>query len=373
MAGTSAREVITETITRSTTVTMGGETVTVTAPGAKETVTVTNTVTKTLTPPSELEQKYEAAKKEGSLVIYGSVDAEDFVHVKDGFTQKYPGIEITYVRGSPSEVYERFKSEVAANKPTADMLIISLPTILQLKLEGVFERYRSAELLEYPGNFFDADGFWSPVLMLPVSSVANTQLVSNVPTKIDNVLNTANKGKIIMHDLTQGTASTQMWGQMRKIIGEARWTEILERLAGLEPVLSSSLSGVTQAVRDGRYPIGLVGYLHDVVKAMEGGAPVVNFWVEDLPAMATISAAGIVKDTPHRSASELFLDYTLSEEGQTIIGNISVRFPVKPGINPKYSVDKLMKGRRLYLFPDEQVVQETDQLVETFKNMGFGA
>jgi iron(III) transport system substrate-binding protein len=363
------------TVTRTVTQQAGERTVTATVAGptVTRTLTETATVVSTVTPPSEIQQKYEAAKKEKELLVYGTIDVEDFTQLQKAFNSKFRDIEVKYLRGSPSELYNRIKSEIAAKKPTADIAIISLPTILQMKSEGLFEAYKSKELLAYPGRFFDDYGYWSPVVMLPNASVVNTRLITTMPTSIEDVLKPENRGKIIMHNLLQGTASTFMWGQMRRIIGETKWRETLERLAALKPVLNNSLSAVTQAVRDGQYPIGLVAYLHDALKSAEEGAPVASFWAKELPVMVTINAGGILKDTPHRNAAELFMDYTLSAEGQAVFGNISVRFPARPSVNAKYSVEKVYQGRKLYLYPDEEVVAEASSLVETFKSMGFGS
>ena len=363
------------TVTRTVTQQIGERTITATIGGGTvtRTLTATTTALSTITPPSEMQQKYEAAKKEKDLLVYGSMDVEDFTPLQKAFSARFPDIQVKYLRGSPSELYNRIKSEIAAKKPTADITIMSLPTILQIKSEGLFETYKSKELLAYPGNLFDDFGYWSPVVMLPNASVVNTRLVTTVPKSVEDVLKTENKGKIIMHNLLQGTASTYMWGQMKRIMGETRWREILERLAALKPVLNNSLSAVTQAVRDGQYPIGFVSYLHDVLKNAEEGAPVAPFWASELPVMITINAAGILKDTPHRNAAELLMDYILSAEGQTVFGNISVRFPARPRVNAKYSVETVYRGRKLYLYPDEEVIAEAKSLVETFKSMGFGS
>jgi len=364
--GTLTRTVTQQAGERTVTATVGGPTVT-------RTLTATTTVVSTVTPLSEIQQKYEAAKKEKELLIYGSIDVEDFTQLQRAFNSNFRDIEVKYLRGSPSELYTRIKSEITAKRPTADIVIISLPTILQMKSEGLFEAYKSKELLAYPGTFFDDFGYWSPVVMLPNASVVNTRLVTAVPTSIEDILKTENRGKIIMHNLLQGTASTYMWGQMRRIIGDTRWREILERLAALKPVLNNSLSAVTQAVRDGQYPIGFIAYLHDALKSAEEGAPVSSFWAKELPVMVTISAGAILKDTPHRNAAELFMDYILSAEGQSVFGNISVRFPARPGVNAKYSTEAVYRGRKLYLYPDEEVMAEAGSLVDVFRSMGFGS
>ncbi|MDW8359074.1 MAG: extracellular solute-binding protein [Candidatus Caldarchaeum sp.] len=364
------------TVTKTLTQQVGAATVTATVPGPTvtmaQTVTRTATVVSTLTPLSEIQQKYENAKRERELLVYGSLDVEDFTPLQRSFNSKFPDVQVQYLRGSPSELYNRIKSEIGAKRPTADIVIMSLPNILQMKSEGLLDAYKSRELLAYPGRFFDDRGFWSPVVMLPNASVVNTRLLATTPQSIEDVLQATNRGQIIMHNLLQGTASTFMWGQMKNIIGETRWREILERLAALKPVLNNSLSGVTQAVRDGQYRIGFIAYLHDIMKSAEEGAPVRNFWVSELPVMVTINAGALLKDTPHRNAAELMMDYILSAEGQSIFGNISVRFPTRPGVNAKYSAEAAFPGRRLYLYPDEEIVAEAQSLVQTFRSMGFG-
>src|SRR5215470_10599885 len=80
----------------------------------------------------------DAAKKEGSLVIYSSINEEEGLPIWKRF-EELTGIKIDYVRGSDSQLIARMAIESRANKPAWDLVLITaahkLPPAMLAQIE----------------------------------------------------------------------------------------------------------------------------------------------------------------------------------------------------------------------------------------------
>ena len=127
-----------------------------------------------------VDPRIAAAKGESGLLIYSSVDTQDFAVVQKAFENKYPDLagKITFLNMRPPEAYSRITSELQGGKPTADMVILSYTTAQQLQKDKLFMAYKSKELSGYSPSLYDANGTWASALLLPVGFGYNTQLVN---------------------------------------------------------------------------------------------------------------------------------------------------------------------------------------------------
>ncbi|MEM2302170.1 MAG: extracellular solute-binding protein, partial [Sulfolobales archaeon] len=106
-------------------------------PTTRESVTITQrvtqiqTVTVTVQPapqPTQPTQEQllapiiDAARKEGKLVIYSSLDRPSAEPLLNAFKAKYPFIDVQYIELGTVTIYNRYISERAAGAPTADIL-----------------------------------------------------------------------------------------------------------------------------------------------------------------------------------------------------------------------------------------------------------
>jgi ABC-type Fe3+ transport system substrate-binding protein len=325
----------------------------------------------------ELQAKIEGAKREsGTLLIYGSVDFRDIKSLIDAFQARYPFIRVTYEHMRPPEVYTRVTGEVTAGRPTADLVIVSLTTGLRMAEEGRFLPYISPEAAAYPETFKDKDGLWTAFVLLPIVFVYNTKLVKpeELPKTLEELVDPKWKGKIVMHDITLGTTGTQWLVSLRDYIGESKWNDFIRRLLDLKPSLDISVSAVAEYVAAGEYPIGMITNLHDAVRLKIEGAPIDYFLPEGVPILTTVSLIAIIKTTQNVNSAKLFVDFALSQEGQTIIGNVPVRFPARPGVPAAFSLEKVLKpGMKIELYPTTEAFEKARQWADEFKKMGFGA
>ena len=82
----------------------------------------------------------DAGKKEGKVVVYGSVVPQAMEGLHQAFKKKY-GIEVEYWRGSSTQVSERALTEWRAGRPGFDVVEGNRGVQLIMKSEGLFAKY----------------------------------------------------------------------------------------------------------------------------------------------------------------------------------------------------------------------------------------
>lgn len=307
----------------------------------------------------------------GTVLVYGSIDAEDIQPVINAFEAKNPDVTIEYVRGRPSELYTRITTELDAGSQSADLTLVSFPGTLQLIREDVYRTYNSPEARSYPDELKDPDGLWTSVILLGQVITYNTNLVSEdeLPRTLSDLTDPKWKGKVIMHDYSRGTTSTQIWGSMAERIGEDKVVEFLTDLeANVEPSRQMMTGIQTDDVAAGEFYFGIVAQLHDVVAAKLAGAPVDILVLEDFPLMQSSTPAAILKTAANPDATEAFVDFLLSDEGQEIFGNVEVRFAAKPGADTRFTIpDAMPSGMDVFPYPTQDVFDNIDSWTAKFK------
>ena len=113
--------------------------------------------------------------------------------------------------------------------------------------------------------------------------------------------------------------------------GKEKALTYFKRLAAQEPVLKRGNTERVQLTVAGEYPL-IIAYNQTLQRMTSRGAPV--DWLPLEPAVTQVNPAMIAAKAPHPNAAKLLINYILSEEGQTIIKNVS-RVPIRPGVKPK--------------------------------------
>src|SRR3970040_703693 len=118
----------------------------------------------------------DAAKKEGKLVIYGTIVPKVMALIQKGFEAQY-GIKVEYWRGDATKVIDRVLTEWRAGKPNFDVVIGARGPLALAKPEGVFAKYSPTGAANFPAKFKDKDGQFTAMRVTPVGILYNTELV----------------------------------------------------------------------------------------------------------------------------------------------------------------------------------------------------
>jgi ABC-type Fe3+ transport system substrate-binding protein len=315
---------------------------------------------------------YEAAKKEGALVLVGGGPAPPYERFAREFMQRYPGIEVK-VTGGPSNVHSaNIDKQLAARALAIDLAM--LQTVQD------FERWKKAGLLAVfkPDGFDkidpewkDRDGAYVGVQVSGLVYAYNTRLVKPeaVPRSAVDFLKPEFRGKIITTYPHVDDVALYLY------------TTIIEKAGGdfLDKLKPNQLSfvrghlGVSRAIASGEKWLTFDAVARDVQEQAAEGKPIAIAYSEKEPMPVWAQIAGVFKDAPHPNAARLFVAWYLQPEQQRRVGHWSSRSDVPPpaGLKPLASYN-LANAYRSFIM-DEARAKALRQRYEAFTGPLTGA
>jgi iron(III) transport system substrate-binding protein len=322
---------------------------TTTTPSSSSSTTSTTSSTSTTTTNTDA-ALYQAALKEGSVVIYGSPTAAQFGNITAAFNAVYPGITVQYTSLQPPQAVPQVESELKAQGHSADVLLQAATTMYTLEPTGsvcsCVAPYVSPYASGFPKAVLDPLNQSTPIIELAFGWAYNTNMINaaNVPTTMAQVANSQFKGEVVMNDPTTGTAFTQYWASLEGVLGNATITTFLQNLKNATaPTIVPTTTSCMNDVAQGLYAICLGGYMQDAAPDMQAGSPMKFLNITSLPLMLTPSNAAILKNAQHPNSAQLLIDFMASPAGQTAWGNINVRTPVSQTVTAKWSLTSEIK------------------------------
>jgi len=275
-----------------------------------------------------------AAKAEGKMILYTANFAEVEQDVIKEFNKRFPEIKVEMVRAPGGQLITRVKTEAAAGKLIADIVDHSDRALMQ-PLEDLFQDYAPPNAADYDPAALISPKLWPRIT--PIWSIAyNTELVKSPPkswwdlTKAENDKKTSQ-----VFAQSGGTTWTRVMFE-RQVLGEDYWA----KQAATHPVLYPSGAGMSDAMVRGEVAMGPL-ISNAVYPKQKDGAPIsAVFPSEGVP--ANPYASGIPKTATHVNAARLYLNWSLSKEGQIFMikeqGNLtSLKVPpaFPEGFDPK--------------------------------------
>ena len=277
----------------------------------------------------------EAARKEGNLVLYTANVAEVEQVVIKAFNQRFPFVKVELLRAPGGQLITRVKTEAAAGKLRADVLDHSDRAVLA-DMVDLFQDYTPPNSGDYLPESMVSPKLW-PRITLVWSIAYNTELVKNPPKSWADLTKPEYGNKQIgqVFASSGGTTWTRSMFE-RQVLGEDYW----KKQAATSPILFPSNAPASDALVRGEIKMAPLLY-NTVLPKKRDGAPIEIFFPPE-GAPATPFAAGIPKTAANPNAARLFLNWCLSEDGQTFmikeLGNLTSlkKAPVYPeGFDPK--------------------------------------
>ncbi len=271
----------------------------------------------------------EAAKKEGKLMIYTSLNAEEFETVLPPFQKKYPDIKVEFFRGDSEGVTQKAITEFRAQTYIPDILETNDVNITQLISAGVVGQYRSPEAAAYPPGASDPDGYYTSARINLVVIAYNTNLVKkeDAPKKLEDLLDPKWTGKIALE-----ADDWALLAYTGKVMGEAKAQEFWTKLAAQKPRVVKGHTELANFLVAGEFYVTPNVYVHRVFSLQGKKAPI--DWVKTDPVYAFPHVVSIAKNAPHPNAAKVFIDWYLSKEGQEALVAAG-RVPARPGVKTK--------------------------------------
>jgi len=305
----------------------------------------------------------DAAKKEGKVVVYGSVPPQSMEGLHQAFKKKY-GLDVEYWRGSSTQVSERALTEWRAGKPGFDVVEGNRGVQLIMRDDGLFQKFIPPSSEKFPARFKEKDGMITPWRVLPISMLYNTELVkpADMPKTFDDLLNPKWSGKISIPDPTRHTTTAQFLWNLEKFKGD-KWLDYVKALAKQKPILVESLAPVTTTIIKGEAAVGITYIKY--IKQYKGP---VNYIPMDKyltdPNYLSLSAKAI-----HANAAKLYIDFACSADGQKEIAEDG-EFVLAPGVYPPIKDADKVAPRMVFM--DNPSEDEFKKLMSgTFRDIFF--
>jgi len=276
----------------------------------------------------------EAAKKEGKVVYYTSVDLPLAEKIAKAFEAKYPGVAVRVERTGAERVFQRIGQEYASKIHAVDVVNSSdAAHFIVWKRDGILGAYVPEDVgKHYPADHKDADGMFAS-FRVGLSVIAyNTNLVKadEAPKSHKDLLDPKWKGKIVKaHPGYSGTIMTATF-QLARDLG---W-EYFEKLSQQNVMQLQSSADPPKKLALGERAVQADGNEYNIFQIKERGGPVEPVYAtEGTPIV--IGPNGIFKDAPNPNAAKLFQAFCFSPDCQQLIVDVGGQRSLHPQVKEK--------------------------------------
>jgi iron(III) transport system substrate-binding protein len=270
-------------------------------------------------PPAEAitPQLVEAAKKEGKVVWYTSIDLAVSEKIGAAFKAKF-GIDVRAERTGAERVFQRIGQEYASNVHAVDVANSSdAAHLLAWKKQGILQAYVPEDVAKYyRPEHRDADGTYAGFRATLSPIAYNTKLVKSdeAPKSFSDLLDAKWKGKIVKaHPGYSGTILTATFEMVRDI----GW-DYYEQLSKQNVMQVQSATDPPKKLSLGERSVMADGTEYNIFLLRESGQPVEPVYPgEGTPFV--VGPNGVFKAAPNPNAAKLFQNYCFTPEAQQII------------------------------------------------------
>lgn len=289
----------------------------------------------------------EAARKEGRIVFYSSMDLPVGEKLGKAFEAAYPGITMQIERSGSERLFQRIDQEFASNIRAADVINTSDAShTIPWKKNGWLAAFVPEEVAKhFPAQYRDPEGMYA-LTRIWLSSIAyNTNLVKpeEAPKSFADLLDSKWAGKMVKgHPAYSGTIMTTTF----QIVRELGW-DYYEKLAKQRVMQVQSSTDPPKKLALGERAVMADGNEYNVVLLKEAGRPVEPVY----PSEGTPTISGptaIFASAPHPNAARLFQAWLHTRETQQFFIDFTAQYSLhaqvqsKPG-RQKITDIKLMK------------------------------
>jgi iron(III) transport system substrate-binding protein len=262
-------------------------------------------------------QLIEAAKKEGKVVWYTSVDLPLAEKVAKAFEAKY-GVVCRVERTGAERQFQRIAQEYGSNIRAVDVTNSSdAAHFIVWKRDGVLEAYLPEDVAKfYPSEHKDPDGMFASFRVWACIIAYNTSLLKaeDAPKSFADLLDPKWKGKMVKaHPSYSGTIMTATY-QMQRDLGWAYF----EKLAQQNVMQVQSSADPPKRLSLGERAVMADGNEYNIHQLMETGKPVAPIYATEGSPLI-IGPTGMFKAAPNPNAAKLFCSFSFTPECQQLI------------------------------------------------------
>jgi iron(III) transport system substrate-binding protein len=261
-----------------------------------------------------IDKLYNAAKKEGRVVIWGPTDGIVYEKMQELLDKQYPGIKIESFESIPEPLVQRIIAENQAGKPAAVDIIQSG------SLRALRPLIDRDLLASHPGweKDFALDAVYANHrfvgaynLSLPISYNSKAVNAKDAPKSWEDLAEPKWKGKkiIIEARLVPFAMLGTEWGKEKAM-------DLVKRILAQQPIIVQGGTTVANALAGGQVSIAVGTYAFTIEGLKKRGATV--DWIAPSPLPVLTSAEGVLKTAPHPNAARFFAGWMGTAEAQKI-------------------------------------------------------
>jgi len=289
----------------------------------------------------------EGARKEGEIIWYTSMSLTDFPKIVGAFEKAFPYVKIRTNRLSQSSLMPKIDTEARAGRFAVDVVASAPVEMWEFKQKGFSAGYLSPELKAFPAGAYDPQGFWSSTEVTPLVLAFNTQLVpaQDVPRSYQDLLLPKWRGK-----MNFGSDEYAWYSVMLDGMGKAKGLEFMRALARQQLHIpgGSSIMRV-QLMLAGESAIAIAARGRRATEYREKGAPLDYRLLDPYPAEP--NGLALMRRAAHPHAAILFIDWMLSDEGQTVLAQQVPRLTLRKGVKQIPRHQELYKKDFVFVNP----------------------
>lgn len=307
---------------------------------------------------AEWQQVVEDAKQEGHVTWYSVAPAEVRDGLKAAFEEKYPEITLEVIAMGTADMNAALEAEHDTGAEGADVVTsVDYGWILDKSEQGWISDLTgpSSEVEEWSEFIIDGQIVNSGLGLMAIAW--NTTLYSGELTGYEDLLDPALGNGAIGTARPEPAIHADHWA----FVEENHDPDYLEDLAAQEPALYPSAFAVQEALAAGEIAVGAFVSAADMVGLQEKGAPI-EFVVPD-PALAIGNMFFIPSSGKNQNAAQLFMDFFLSEEGQSVAA--------ANAFSPLSEVETLAGSNEVLLTDVDRVLDEAwfNEYLENWKRI----
>jgi iron(III) transport system substrate-binding protein len=258
----------------------------------------------------------DGAKREGKVVWYTTLAADQNKQLANAFEKKYPGVSVETFRTGSSALAQRLLTEARARRHLADAIETTPPGLMTFRENQLLLPYSSPYLAGFSDDAKEKGPknlvYWTTVRESYVGFAYNKRFLnaSDVPKNFDGLMKPALRDNMGLSGDDTGARSV---GAMVKTKGETFVKRLKEQNIRMHMMAGSAL---TQLVAAGEIFASPSQFYSATNVAAKRGAPVA--WVPMDLVIASAGGAAVYANTQRPHAALLFTDFLLSPDGQKL-------------------------------------------------------
>jgi iron(III) transport system substrate-binding protein len=254
-----------------------------------------------------------AARKEGALTLYTSMNAEDLKKLVAAFEKKH-GIKVNVWRASSEKVLQKVIAENNAGKQTWDIVESNGPELESMVREKLSQKFYSPHKKDLIQETIPKHEEYLPTRLNVFVQAYNKNKVrpDEVPKTYQDLLHPRWKGRLGVE-----LEDADWMAGLVKAMGEKEGIAYFKKLSDQNISKRKGHALLSQMVVSGEVPLALTVYNYKIEQFKQDGAPVE--WLALQPAVVRPNGVVLYKNAPHPNAGLLFADFLLSDAQKLLL------------------------------------------------------